>query len=384
MNKKSYYDVLGLSENASEDDIKNSYRKLTIKWHPDKWSAKSEAERNLAEEKMKEINEAYGILSDLKKRKNYDRYGNDDSFTQNSNSARGFGGEDDFFKDIFSTFFGRDSRSTRQESYSENSNKRKTGKDVLIELNLTFKDSILGTKKKVSLRLEKSCTVCNQTGAASPMDIYDCSNCQGQGTVNAIQRTILGPIRTQVTCSRCQGNGKIIKKKCGNCGGDKLLLQKEILELTIPRGIQPEKRLRYQGIGNDGWYGGGKGDLYVDIKIKENPYFQRKGNDIHVNLPISFLDAILGNSVEVISLEGIKKISIPAGTQNGDHLILRNYGCYLGVNKNSRGDFYIWMQIKLPKKITIPTEKILSQLQHETNWNPNHEFIEKNKDVIEK
>ena len=200
---------------------------------------------------MKEINQAYGVLSDSEKRKNYDRYGSENAFNQGYNSSREFGGEDDFFKDIFGAFFGGGAE-TRHDTYTGNSARQQTGKDILIELTLTFKESIVGTKKKVSLELEKSCSSCRQTGASSSSDITDCSTCQGRGVVNTIQRTILGAIRTQTTCSRCQGSGKIIKKKCGYCGGEKFVTQKEAIELTVPRGIQPDKRLRYQGIGNAG------------------------------------------------------------------------------------------------------------------------------------
>jgi molecular chaperone DnaJ len=211
----------------------------------------------------------------------------------------------------------------------------------LIDLILTFKESVLGVKKKISIDLEKACNICRQTGAATLSDVVDCPTCRGRGVINTIQRTVLGTIRNQVTCSQCRGSGKKVKKKCGYCGGKKFIKQKEIIELSIPRGVQPDKRLRYQGIGNDGWYGGGKGDIYVNIKVKENAYFKRKRNDIHVSLPISFLDAILGGKVKVITLEGIDKIEVAPGTQNGDSLVLRKRGCYLGINSNIRGDFFI-------------------------------------------
>ncbi|WNE40312.1 MAG: Chaperone protein DnaJ [Mycoplasmataceae bacterium] len=376
--KKDYYDILGVGRKATEAEIKTAYRKLALQWHPDK-NPNNKAE---AEEKMKEVNQAYEVLGDSVKRQNYDRYGSAEGFGSGTGD---FGRGESVFEDIFSTFFGgRESDYFNQGTRSREKNHPQTGTDILINVNLTFKESILGVKKKVILELEKACTSCQQTGAASQNDIIECSICQGRGVVNTVQRTVLGAIRTQVACSHCQGEGKTIKKKCPECKGRKIVNQKEFIDLNIPRGINPEKKLRYQGIGNDGWYGGAKGDIYVTIKVKENSYFQRKDNDVHINLPISFLDAILGNSVEIITLEGLEKISIPSGSQNGEHLVLRGRGCFLGVNKNNRGNLWIWLQVKLPKKITPSSEMILRGLQKETNWNPNHDFIEKNKDVFDK
>ena len=315
---------------------------------------------------MKEINQAYEVLSNPEKRQNYDRYGTAEGFAQGPPEGE-FGRGESFFKDIFETFFGGGNDYSSRGTRAEDRIRPQAGNDILINIALSFKESVLGVKKKVSLELERACNACQQTGAASRSDIGECPACQGRGVVNTIQRTVLGAIRTQVTCSRCQGEGKIIKKKCRECGGRKFVTKKETIELNIPRGIQPEKKLRYQGIGNDGWYGGERGDIYVAIKVKENPYFRRKGDDIHVELPVSFLDAILGSTVEVITLEGVEQIEIPAGSQNGEYLILRSRGCYLGINKTARGNFFIWLQIKLPKKITLTTEGILRNLQRETS-----------------
>lgn len=190
-------------------------------------------------------------MGDPEKRRNYDQYGSESPFGQSA-SAGGFGQGESIFKDIFDTFFGRGTDHFGRGGYSESRVRTQAGDDVLVDLTLTFKESVLGAKKKISIDLERACVACRQTGAATTSDIVDCPPCRGQGVVNTIQRTILGVIRNQVTCSQCQGSGKKIKKKCGYCAGKKFTKQKEIIELSIPRGIQPDKRLRYQGIGNDG------------------------------------------------------------------------------------------------------------------------------------
>jgi molecular chaperone DnaJ len=199
---------------------------------------------------MKEINQAYEVLSNPEKRQNYDRYGSAEGFAQGPPEGE-FGRGEDFFKDIFNSFFGGDDYSSRG-TYSEDRTRPRAANDILININLSFKESVLGTKKKVTLELERACNACQQMGAASRSDIGECPTCQGRGVVNTIQRTVLGAIRTQITCSRCQGEGKIIKKKCRECSGKKFVTQKETIEFNIPCGIQPEKKLRYQGIGNDG------------------------------------------------------------------------------------------------------------------------------------
>ena len=338
MTKKDYYDILGVKKNASEEEIKKAYRKLALKWHPDKNPDDKEAEV-----KMKEINQAYSVLSDKKERQNYDKYGGEESFFHQGNGGFGSFRTSSFFEDILDSFgfgneidFGRKKGQTTQE-FKEPQSKS----DLVFNLPLTFKESVLGTKKKISFEVERACSNCHQSGAYSPNDIVECSTCQGYGVVITNQRTILGTIRTQTTCPRCQGRKKIIKRKCEHCLGKKFITQKEILEINIPRGIQPNQKLRYPEVGNDSLYSGKRGDIYIVIKVQDNSYFRRKVNDIHVSLPISFLDAILGNEVEVITLEGIEKILIPSGTQVGDYFLLRNRGCYLGINKTSRGDMYI-------------------------------------------
>jgi len=365
MTTKDYYDILGINKKVSEDEIKKAYRKLALKYHPDRNPGDKEAEI-----KMKEINQAYSVLSDKEKRRNYDRYGNEEPFfRQDSGGFGGFQASSSFFEDILDSFgfgseidFGRKKTQATQE-FEES----QVGEDLFFNLQLTFKESVLGVKKKISFEIKRGCVSCHQSGAYSESDVIECLGCQGRGVVTTTQHTILGTIRSQTTCPRCQGQRKIIKRKCETCQGKKFITEKEILDINIPRGIQPGQKLRYPEVGNDGLYGSKRGDIYITVKVQENSYFQRKVNDIHVSLPISFLDAILGNEVEVITLEGIKKIPVPPGTQIGDHLLLKNHGCYLGINKNFRGDMYVWLQIKLPKKVGKETEEILKKLQTNTN-----------------
>lgn len=255
MSKKNYYDILELSKNASEIEIKSAFRKLALKYHPDKLRQKlgrepTEQERGQAEKKMKEINQAYEVLSSPEKRTNYDQYGSAEGFAHGSPNTGFEHSENSFFQDIFD-IFGRgnhDRRTTR----SKNKYQTQAGEDILCKLELTFKESVLGTRKKISLNLKKACQGCRQTGAYSPSDIIVCSTCHGQGVTTSIQRTILGVIRTQNTCAKCGGEGKEVKKKCQYCSGEKFVIQKEVIELNIPRGIQPNEKLSYQGIGNDG------------------------------------------------------------------------------------------------------------------------------------
>jgi molecular chaperone DnaJ len=245
--KTDYYDVLGVGRNASEEEIKKAYRKLALKYHPDKNPNNPEE----AKKKFQEIGEAYEVLSNPEKRQNYDRYGSAESFSQGS-SEGGFGQGEGFFKDIFETFFGGRDDYSRRKTRTGDRVRPQAGNDILINIALSFKESVLGTEKKINLKLEKACGVCQQTGAASRTDIVECPKCQGWGVVSTVQRTVLGAIRTQTDCPHCQGEGKIIKEKCKSCKGKKFFSQTETIEINIPRGIQPEKKLRYQGIGNDG------------------------------------------------------------------------------------------------------------------------------------
>ncbi|CAJ0896628.1 4075_t:CDS:2, partial [Entrophospora sp. SA101] len=320
MAKKDYYEVLGINKDASEAEIKKAYHKLALKYHPDRYAGKPESEKKVAEEKFKEINEAHSILSDKEKRQNYDRYGHagTEGF-QAGGGFEGFGGNtSSIFEDIFNTFFGGEGYSRRTRTGAK---------------------SVLGTSHQIALELDKACANCKQTGAYSDKHISKCSTCKGKGVVQMVQKSFFGEnIYTRVTCPDCQGRGQAITKKCPVCLGKKFIKKKETISIEIPRGVQG-KQLR----------------------------MRNAGNDIHVELPISFLDAILGNYIEVITLEGLEKVKIPAGTQNDDYYTLKNRGCYLGIGRSSRGDFYVHFQVIIPRRLTEETKETLRRIERGSN-----------------
>lgn len=254
MSKKDYYEVLGVNRDASEEEIKKTYRKLALNYHPDRYAGKSEKEKKEAEEKFKEINEAHGVLSDKEKRQKYDQYGHAAEDFHSGGGFEGFGTENSsVFEEIFKSFFGGDY--SQRKSSSENSGgwQPKKGEDILLKFNLDFKDSVLGTNQKVVLNLDKACSNCKQTGAYSDKYVSKCSTCKGKGVVQAVQRTFFGEsVYTRTACPDCQGRGQVITKKCTYCLGKKFIKSKETIQINIPRGIRPEKRYRYQGMGNDG------------------------------------------------------------------------------------------------------------------------------------
>src|SRR6185312_4658883 len=263
MTKKDYYDTLGINKNASAEEIKKAYRKLALKYHPERNPGDKEAEI-----KMKEINQAYSVLSDKEKRRNYDRYGNEEPFfRQGSGGFGGFHTSSSFFEDILDSFgFGSEIDFGRKKTQStQEFEETQTGEDLFFKLQLTFKESVLGVKKKISFEVKRGCASCHQSGAYSESDVIECLGCQGRGVVTTTQRTILGTIRSQTTCPRCQGQRKIIKRKCETCQGKKFITQKEILDINIPRGIQPDQKLRYPEVGNDGLYGSKRGDIYITV-----------------------------------------------------------------------------------------------------------------------
>ncbi len=346
MAKRDYYEVLGVSKSASKDEIKSSYRKLAKKYHPDNKETGDEA-------KFKEVQEAYDVLFDDQKRSAYDQFGHA-AFEQTGGGPAGgnpfsgfsgFGGEDINLGDIFSSFFGGggQTRSRRQSGPIR-------GDDVLMRLRIDFMDAVNGKDENISFDFDDDCPHCHGSGAESPSDVKTCSKCGGRGFVTRQQRSIFGTVNSEVPCPDCGGTGKIISKKCSVCGGTGHKRVKKTTKIHIPVGINSGQQIRLTGMGGAGKNGGAHGDLYVEIVIKEHPYFKREHNDIHLEVPLDFVDAILGTKVEVPTVYGDMLVTIPEGTQPGQILRLKGQGIK-DLRTGKAGDQYIHLDIKSPTSL---------------------------------
>ncbi len=360
MAKRDFYEVLGISKSASKDEIKSAYRKLAKKYHPDLNHEPGAAD------KFKEVQEAYDILYDDKKRQMYDQFGMA-AFEQGAStggagnpfqgggfSSQGFGDID--LGDIFSSFFGGGTRSSRQ-SYGP-----RRGDDTLQRIRVPFMDAVLGKKVLVPVSYDEKCVTCNGTGAKSASDIETCPNCQGKGYVKTQQRTIFGVMEGQSTCPKCGGTGKIIKEKCPDCQGKGYKHIKRDMEVNIPAGINEGQQIVIRGKGGRGVNGGDNGDLYLEIVIIPHEYFKRDGNDIHIDVPISFIDATLGKKIDVPTVYGDVEVDIPSGTQPNQILRLKGRGVK-DLRKGTPGDEYIHVQIKTPTKLSKEQKELLEQFR---------------------
>ena len=351
--KKDYYETLGVSKSATADEIKKAYRSLAKKYHPDVNKEPG------AEEKFKEINEAYSVLGDETKRKNYDQYGNADGPAGFGGAgcgggAGGFGGFGDF-EDIFSSFFGGGSRSQRQ------SNNR--GQDVEKSMTITFEEAVFGAKKTVRVSVDEDCPTCGGSGAYSKNDIHTCSKCGGQGYVFVNQRTFFGTARSQVVCPTCGGRGQQIDKKCTNCGGSGRVRRTKDVDLTIPAGIDEGMTLRMSGYGQGGKDGGENGDLFILIHVTPHKFFKREGSDIMLEVPISFTQAALGDTLDVPTIDGTAALKIPAGTQSGTRFRIKGKGVK-SVRSSSRGDQYVTVRVETPTSLSKEEKELFEKLSN--------------------
>ncbi len=347
--KRDYYEALGIDKSADEAAIKKAYRTLAKKYHPDINPGDAEAEK-----KFKEVNEAYAVLSDPEKKAQYDQFGH--AAFENGGMGGGFGGfggMDFDISDIFSSFFGG--------GFGGGGSNRRgpvRGEDINVRVTLTFEEAVFGVKKEISYQRVQKCGTCSGTGAAKGTSPKTCSACGGSGRVRVQQRTPLGIMQTQKTCDACRGAGKIIEKPCDDCRGSGYIRATKKLDVTIPAGIDDGQRIVLSGQGSDGRDGGPAGDLYIYVTVKPHAVFEREGNDIYCEVPISFTEAALGAQIDIPTLEGTEKFDIPEGTQTGTTFNLRQRGVPV-VNTKNRGTLHITVTVEVPKNLTGEQKDIL-------------------------
>lgn len=382
MAKRDYYEVLGLSKGASTQEIKKAYRKLSKQYHPDINKAPD------ADEKFKEITEAYEVLSDENKKSQYDQFGHAAFGQGGSGGFGGFngfgggfsGGDFEDLGDIFSSFFGGGGR-------RRNPNAPRQGEDLLQRLHISFKDSVFGIKKIIKLRKEVVCDICNGSGAKDSSSFSKCTTCNGSGVETYVQSTVFGQVQSQRTCSTCSGTGKIIKDKCSHCFGKGYNNREVEYEVDIPSGIKTGQRVRLQGKGGPGFNGGPAGDLFIEVIVAEDKYFHREGDDIYTELELSPAQAVLGAKIDVRTLTGEIELTVPAGTQHGRKFKLSGKGVK-NVMGYGMGDHYIIATIKIPKDLSKREKELYEELAKIKNESVEDEgFFEKAKrkakDILE-
>lgn len=348
--KRDFYEVLGVSKSASDDEIKKAYRKLAKKYHPDLNPGDKTAEKN-----FKEVNEAYTILSDKEKKSRYDQFGHagvDPNYGGGDGGFGGFGGFD--MGDIFGDFFGGGFSSRSQ------SRNARRGSNVTAQVSISFEEAAFGCEKEISLYRIEHCPDCNGTGAKNPDDVTTCTVCGGSGQVRTTQRTILGNMQTMSTCTACGGRGKVVKDPCNKCAGKGKIKKGRKIKVKIPAGIDDGQTISLAGQGNVGDSGAPNGDLYVSVTVKPSDKFKRNGFDVTYELKISFAEAALGAKVEVPTIDGNVKYEIPEGTQPGTVFRFKGKGIpYL--KRSGRGDQYIMVNIEVPKHLSPKQKELLRE-----------------------
>lgn len=350
MNKRDYYEVLGVAKDASSDEIKRAFRKLAKKYHPD---VSKEPD---AAEKFKEAQEAYAVLSDETKRSQYDQYGHA-AFDQ-MNGGAGFDFSDFDFSDIFDGLFGSSFGGFGGFGRRQSNNGARDGADKLMRINLSFEDAVSGTKKKINIDVNSECRSCHGKGGRGEKT---CSTCHGKGVVTQQQRTILGAFMTQTTCPDCNGKGRVFDKICSDCHGKGFVRENKNIDVKIPAGVDNGSRLRLAGKGDAGINGGADGDLYLEFAVKEHPIFIRDDYDIYLEVPITITDAVLGCKKEIPTLYGDVKLNIPAGSQSGDKLRIKDRGV-THINSSTKGDMYIILKVVIPTKLDRNQKKHFEEL----------------------
>ncbi len=366
--KRDYYEILGINKSASQDEIKSAYRKLAKKYHPDNKETGDA-------EKFKEATEAYSVLSDENKRKTYDQFGHaafdQASGGQNPFAGSGFegfnfgGGDFDDLNDILSRMFGGfggfgGSRRTSNGPYK--------GDDTLMRIRINFMDAVNGKKVTIPVSYDEKCKDCNGTGAKNGTDYDKCPHCNGKGRVIRQTQTFFGTMQSEQPCSYCGGTGKIIKTKCPTCGGKGYSRVKKDIEINIPAGIQSGQQIRVAGKGGRGLNGGENGDLYIEVLVTEHNYFKRDGNNVHITIPLDFIDAVLGTTLTVPTVYGEVNLKIPSGTQPNSVFRLKDKGIK-ELRGNGYGDEYVHVDVKIPTSISKDQKKALEAYKEASDKN---------------
>ena len=376
MSKADYYETLGVNRNASKDEIKSAYRKLAMKYHPDRNPGDKSAET-----KFKDATEAYQILSDPNKKNSYDQFGH--SAFENMGGGQGgfsdFGGFDSgSFSDIFDDFFGDFMGSGRGRTGARRRSRGQRGSDLKINLEISLEESYTGKKTTFNINSSEKCETCSGSGAKPGSNPKTCGTCGGDGRVRSQQ----GFFTVQQTCPDCKGEGEVIGSPCKECSGFGTRKKKKTLSIQIPKGVDDGTRIRLAGKGEAGSKGGADGDLYVYIQVKKHELFQREEENIYYELPISLADASLGTSIEVPNIDGSKsKVKIPAGTQSGKQLRLRDKGMPM-LRSGGYGDLYLQVKIETPVSLNKEQKELLEKFRdlEESKNNPeNQSFIKKAK-----
>lgn len=351
MAKRDYYDVLGVSKDASKAEIKSAFRKLAKKYHPDI------SKESGSEEKFKEAEEAYAVLSDDDKRKQYDQFGFDgpSAFSGSQEGFSGFSSSGGFdfsgfdFSDIFSDLFGGSRSSSRRA---------RKGDDKLVNVTISFKEAVFGCDKDLDLDVYEECSKCNGEGGFNKTT---CSHCHGSGTITQEQRSLFGSFMSQTTCPHCEGKGYTFSETCSSCHGTGVERKKKTISVTIPAGIDKGMRLRLSGKGDTGINGGPNGDLYLEFNITKDKYLEREEDDIFLTLPLTFTEAVFGAKKEIPTIHGNLTIKIPNNSSNGDKLRLKGKGIKNKMSSH-QGDMYVILKICMPDVLTKEQEKLLKEL----------------------
>ncbi len=348
-NKRDYYEVLGISKDATDADIKKAYRTIAKKYHPDLHPGDEECEK-----KFKEANEAYEVLSDSEKRSKYDRFGHagvdPNAYAGGGGGFGGFGGFDVDLGDIFGSFFGGGGGSSGRRA--------SPGKDIFQRVRITFEEAAFGCKKEVSYARVEKCPDCSGTGAAKGSNVKTCDKCGGRGQINTTQRTVFGMMQSTTTCDKCGGKGKIIENPCKNCRGTGYIRINKKIEVNIPAGIDNGERLSVRGQGDESTSGLNAGDLILEISVRPHTVFKRNGTNLYCEIPITFAEAALGAEIDVPTLTGSIKYNIPEGTQTGTEFTVKEEGI-VSIGSKRKGNLIFKVIVETPKNLSEKQKQIL-------------------------